>query len=305
MIYTITLNPSIDYVVTLDALDLGLVNRLSSATKLPGGKGINVSRILKELNQPTTALGFVGGFTGQFIQAQLKHRELACAFTTIAADTRINVKLKAQQETELNAPGPTIAPAEVAAFRANLQANLKPGDVVVMAGSLPNGLPETFYRDLIPMIQAAKAEFVIDTTGQALLDTLADHPLVVKPNHHELAALFGDAEYTSLQDIVTAGRRLLDLGAQHVLVSMAGKGALMITPTKAYHGNVAKAPVVNSVGAGDSMLAGFTGTLASGGDALEAFKWGLACGSATAFSKDLADRATIDQVYHTIEMEEV
>ncbi|WP_225047319.1 1-phosphofructokinase [Lacticaseibacillus kribbianus] len=305
MIYSITLNPSIDYVVTLPALSLGLVNRLDGADKLPGGKGINVSRILRALNQPTTALGFVGGFTGQFIQDALRTLGLACGFTPIAGDTRINVKLKAQQETELNAPGPTISEAEATAFRTDLAARLAPGDVVVMAGSLPNGLPQTFYRDLIPVIQAAHAEFVIDTTGQALLDTLADHPLVVKPNHHELAALFGDAEYQDVAAIVAAGRKLLALGAQHVLVSMAGKGALMITKDKAYHGNVAKDTVVNSVGAGDSMLAGFTGTLATTGDALEAFKQGLACGSATAFSKDLADRAKIDQVYRTITMEEV
>ncbi|WP_125703235.1 1-phosphofructokinase [Lacticaseibacillus daqingensis] len=305
MIYSITLNPSIDYVVTLDQLQLGQVNRLATAVKLPGGKGINVSRILQALALPTTALGFVGGFTGQFIEAELTARGLAHAFTPIAADTRINVKLKGEAETELNAPGPHVIEAEQAAFCQALQDQLCPGDVVVMAGSLPTGLPVSFYRDLIPMIRAAHADFVIDTTGQALLETLSQHPLVVKPNHHELAALFNVPEYPDLPSIVAAGRDLLTRGAQHVLVSMAGKGALMITPEHAYHGTVPAGQVVNSVGAGDSMLAGFTGTLTRTGDALEAFKVGIACGSATAFTQDLATRAQIDAVYHTISLEEI
>lgn len=305
MIYSVTLNPSIDYVVTLEHLQLGLVNRLDSAITLPGGKGINVSRILKALGRESTALGFMGGFTGRFIEESLQQLNLPCAFTPVAQPTRINVKLRAESETELNAAGPTISKTEIAAFKANLQQRLQPGDVVVMAGSLPAGLPASFYRDLIPLIHAAKAEFVIDTTGQALLDTLAAHPLVVKPNHHELAALFGDAEYTDLHQVVAAGRKLLKLGAQHVLVSMAGKGALLVEADHAYHGSAAPGQVVNSVGAGDSMLAGFTGTLAETQDPQEAFKVGIACGSATAFSKDLADRAKIDEVYRTITMEEV
>ncbi|WP_125581698.1 1-phosphofructokinase [Lacticaseibacillus suibinensis] len=305
MIYSITLNPSIDYVIALPDLELGRVNHLSSAVMLPGGKGINVSRILKALGIASTALGFSGGFTGAFIEDQLAQLQVAHHLTTTAAATRLNVKLHAQSETELNAAGPQIAATEVEAFTSDLKARLQPGDVVIMAGSLPQGLPATFYRDLIPMIHAAKAEFVIDTTGQALLDTLPDHPLVVKPNHHELAALFGDDEYTDLQQVVTAGRKLLKLGAQHVLVSMAGKGALMVTAEHAYHGTVAPGRVINSVGAGDSMLAGFTGTLMQTGDAQAAFKAGIACGSATAFSQDLATKAKIAEVAATITMEEI
>lgn len=305
MIYSITLNPSIDYVIALPHLELGRVNHLSSAVMLPGGKGINVSRILKTLGIASTALGFSGGFTGAFIENQLAQLQVAHHLTTTAAATRLNVKLHAQSETELNAAGPQITAAEVEAFTSDLKARLQPGDVVIMAGSLPQGLPTSFYRDLIPMIHAAKAEFVIDTTGQALLDTLPDHPLVVKPNHHELAALFGDDEYTDLQQVVTAGRKLLKLGAQHVLVSMAGKGALMITADHAYHGTVAPGQVINSVGAGDSMLAGFTGTLMQTGDAQAAFKAGIACGSATAFSQDLATKAKIAEVAATITMEEI
>ncbi|WP_461213133.1 1-phosphofructokinase [Lacticaseibacillus sp. GG6-2] len=305
MIYSVTLNPSIDYVIGLPQLQLGLVNRLTSEHKLPGGKGINVSRILEQLAVPSIALGFAGGFTGRFLTDCLAALGLQTDFTPIAEDSRINVKLKADQETELNAAGPTIHEDEIAAFKATLRQRLQPEDIVVMAGSLPTGLPETFYRDLIPDIKQAGAEFVIDTTGQALMDTLSSHPLVVKPNHHELAELFGDAEYPTLEATVAAGRKLLELGAQHVLVSMAGKGGLMITADHAYHGYVKSAPVKNSVGAGDSMLAGFTGTLTQTGSALEAFKVALACGSATAFSIDLADKAKIDEVLATITIDEL
>lgn len=304
MIYSVTINPAIDYVIGLPKLELGLVNRLQSAIKLPGGKGINVSRILKELNIPTTAWGFTGGFTGTFINQSLDALGLGCDFTPIAGDTRINVKLKAEDETELNAPGPQISEAEIAAFRAKFN-KLQDGDVVVMAGSIPAGLPESFYRDLIPLIHARGAEFVIDTTGQALLDTLPLQPLVVKPNHHELAELFGDAEYGDFAATAAAGRKLLDLGAKHVLISMAGAGALLVTKDKAWHGTVPKGNVKNSVGAGDSMLAGFTGTFAQTHDELASFKKAIACGSATAFSTDLATAAKIEEVEATITIEEI
>lgn len=304
MIYSVTINPAIDYVIELPELKTGLVNRLESAIKLPGGKGINVSRILKELNIPTTAWGFTGGFTGTFINQSLEDFGLGCDFTPIKGDTRINVKLKAQTETELNAPGPQISDEEIDAFRAKFS-SLKPGDVVVMAGSIPTGLPESFYRDLIPLIRAKGAEFVIDTTGKALRDTLPLEPLVVKPNHHELAELFGDPEYPDIQSTVKAGRKLLKLGAKHVLISMAGAGALLITKDKAWHGTAAKDTVKNSVGAGDSMLAGFTGTFAETGDELLSFKRSLACGSATAFSTDLAIAPKIKEVEATIKIVEV
>ena len=304
MIYSVTINPAIDYVIGLPKLELGLVNRLDSAIKLPGGKGINVSRILKELDIPTTAWGFTGGFTGNFINQSLAALGLGCDFTPIAGDTRINVKLKAEDETELNAPGPQLTDAEITAFRAKFS-KLQAGDVVVMAGSIPAGLPASFYRDLIPLIHERGAEFVIDTTGQALLDTLPLNPLVVKPNHHELAELFGDAEYASFQETAAAGRKLLDLGAKHVLISMAGAGALLVTRDKAWHGTVPKGQVKNSVGAGDSMLAGFTGTFAQTHDELASFKKAIACGSATAFSTDLATAAKIAAVEATITIEEI
>ncbi|MCD2255241.1 1-phosphofructokinase [Lactobacillus sp. CC-MHH1034] len=301
MIYTVTANPSIDYVVTTDKIELGTVNRLDSSTSLPGGKGINVSRILRQLGLPTTALGFIGGYTGRFVKEALEKDHLTTSFTEVADDTRINVKIKADQETEINGQGPTISSENVADFKTNLK-QLQAGDVVVMSGSLPPALPDTFYRDLIPMIQAQGADFVIDTTGQALKDTLSAHPLVVKPNHHELAQLF-NVQLDDLEDIAKYGRKLLDLGAKNVLISMAGDGAFLITSDQTYYSKAPKGTVVNSVGAGDSMIAGFTGTFAKTKDPMASFKIGLACGSATAFAKDLATKAQIDALLPKITIE--
>nr|SFZ87944.1 Tagatose-6-phosphate kinase / 1-phosphofructokinase [Loigolactobacillus rennini] len=298
MIYTITVNPSIDYIVRLPQLTLGQVNRMQYDAKLPGGKGINVSRILNQLTVKNTAWGFLGGFTGNFVQQKLTTEQLTTDFTPITADTRINVKIKAAEETEINGQGPEITAAAQKAFKAKFK-QLKPGDIVVMSGSLPPALPESFYRDLIPLIQAHQAEFVIDTTGQALLDTLSAHPLVVKPNQHELAALF-NVNLDHDAAIVKYGRKLLKMGAKHVLVSMAGAGAFLITPQQVYKSTAPKGKVINSVGAGDSMIAGFVGTFSQTQDPLKSFATGLACGSATAFSEDLAVKAKITAVQKTI-----
>lgn len=300
MIYTITVNPSIDYIVRLPQLTLGQVNRMQYDAKLPGGKGINVSRILNQLTVKNTAWGFLGGFTGNFVQQKLTTEQLTTDFTPITADTRINVKIKAAEETEINGQGPEITAAAQKAFKAKFK-QLKPGDIVVMSGSLPPALPESFYRDLIPLIQAHQAEFVIDTTGQALLDTLSAHPLVVKPNQHELAALF-NVNLDHDAAIVKYGRKLLKMGAKHVLVSMAGAGAFLITPQQVYKSTAPKGKVINSVGAGDSMIAGFVGTFSQTQDPLKSFATGLACGSATAFSEDLAVKAKITAVQKTIKI---
>jgi 1-phosphofructokinase len=301
MIYTVTVNPSIDYIVQLPQLTLGAVNRMSYDTKLPGGKGINVSRILNQLAVKNAAWGFLGGFTGNFIQQQLAAEQMTADFTKIDADTRINVKIKAGEETEINGQGPAISATALAAFKAKFD-QLQTGDIVVMSGSLPPTLPESFYRDLIPLIKAHGADFVIDTTGQALLDTLSAQPLVIKPNHHELAALF-NVELTGDADIVKYGRKLLDLGAKHVLVSMAGDGAFLITPDQVYKSTAPKGTVINSVGAGDSMIAGFVGTFSQTHDPLQSFETGLACGSATAFSEDLANQAKIAEVRQSIHID--
>ena len=270
--------------------------------KLPGGKGINVSRILKELGLDNTAWGFLGGFTGEFVKEALEKTGLKTNFTPIKADTRINVKIKAQAETEINGRGPELTKEEIAAFTAQFD-KLTANDVVIFAGSLVPSLSDDFYFDLIKVIRQKGAQFVIDTTGESLLKTLPENPLVVKPNNHELAELFG-VKLNSIDDIVKYGKKLLEMGAQHVLISMAGDGGLMITKDKVYRSYAPKGTVINSVGAGDSMIGGFTGTYAKTKDPLEAFRYGLACGSATAFSEDLADADKINEILPMIEIEE-
>ena len=302
MIYTVTVNPSIDYIVQLKELTLGEVNRMDYDNKLPGGKGINVSRILRELGHDSVALGFLGGKTGEIVREALEHDGLKTDFTPIAQDTRINVKIHAQQETEINGRGPHVSDTEVANFKEQLS-HLTADDTVIFAGSLAPNLDSGFYFDLIKMVRQQGAQFVIDTTGESLLKTLPEHPLLVKPNNHELADLF-HTTFNGLDDIVAAGRKLLTMGAQHVLVSMAGDGGLMITPDKVYRSLAPKGTVINSVGAGDSMIGGFVGTFAATNDPFEAFRYGLACGSATAFSEDLATRAKIDEILPQIEISE-
>lgn len=303
MIYTVTINPSIDYIVQLPELHLGLVNRMAYDNKLPGGKGINVSRILRELGHDSVAWGFMGGFTGRFITDALEKDGLKTDFTPIAADTRINVKIKAEEETEINGKGPAVTPAEIATFKEKF-AHLTADDVVIFAGSLVPNLDDDFYFELIKIIQEKGAQFVIDTTGESLRKALQEQPLVVKPNNHELAELFG-VEFSGIDDIIKYAQKLREMGAQYVMISMAGDGGLLVTADGVYRSLAPQGTVVNSVGAGDSMLAGFTGTYADTHDPVEAFRYGLASGSATAFSEDLATRAKIDEILPQIKITKI
>lgn len=294
MIYTVTLNPSVDYIVEVEDFVLGGLNRMKRDMKLPGGKGINVSRVLKQLEVESTATGFLGGFTGGYIEQWLHQERISSNFVQITDDTRINIKLKAGEETEINGAGPEISEAEAGQLLHKLEA-LAQGDIVILSGSTPPSLGGDFYSRLIGVCKQKGAEFVIDTTGQALKEALPRGPLLVKPNHHELAELFG-VSISTREEIITYGRKLLEGGARHVLVSMAGEGALFICDQGVYHAAAPAGRVKNSVGAGDSMIAGFVGTLSLTGDPLEAFRAGVASGSATAFSDDLAGRELIEQL---------
>ncbi|MGT2833438.1 1-phosphofructokinase [Streptococcus halotolerans] len=301
MIYTVTLNPSIDYIVRLDAVEVGQVNRMDSDDKFAGGKGINVSRVLKRLDIDNTATGFIGGFTGQFITDELEKEGISTAFVPVSQDTRINVKIKADQETEINGTGPVIAKQELEALKDQL-ARLTAEDVVVFAGSAPSNLGNQVYTELLPIAKESGAAIVCDFEGQTLIDSLAYQPLLVKPNNHELEAIFG-VTLESLGDIEKYARKILDKGAQNALISMAGEGALLVTEDAAYFAKPIKGQVKNSVGAGDSMVAGFTGEFVKSGDALEALKWGVACGTATTFSDDLASIDFIKETYEKVEVE--
>ncbi|WP_035052640.1 1-phosphofructokinase [Carnobacterium pleistocenium] len=303
MIYTVTLNPSIDYIVQVPSVQLGALNRMNKDLKLPGGKGINVSRVLNRLNQPSTALGFLGGFTGNFISDWLEKEGVHTQFVSIEGDTRINVKLKSDTETELNAQGPAITKAEANQLMDQIE-SLTAEDIIILSGNKPPSLSENFYQELITKVVSKQANFVIDTAGTELLNALAHKPLLVKPNHHELADLFG-VEIGSVEESIPYGKKLLALGAKHALVSMAGDGALFFTGEKVYRAVVPKGIVKNSVGAGDSMVAGFIGELVDTKDPLRAFKKSVATGSATAFSDDLATRSEIEALLKEVIVTEI
>lgn len=303
MIYTVTLNPSIDFIVRLDHLELGSVNRMTSDDKFAGGKGINVSRILQRLDVDNTATGFIGGFTGRFVEDGLTAEGIKTNFVQVSEDTRINVKIKAGEETEINGAGPKISNEKLEELKAIL-AGLSSEDTVVFAGSAPSSLDNQVYNTLIPIAKKAGAEVVCDFEGQTLLDSLNYQPLLVKPNNHELADIFG-VELHGLEDIEKYAREILAKGAKNVIISMAGDGALLVTPAAAYFAKPIKGTVKNSVGAGDSMVAGFTGEYVKSGDPIEALKWGVACGTATTFSDDLATAEFTKETYQKVEVEKL
>lgn len=297
MIYTITLNPSIDYVVQANPLQIGGLNKMDQEAMFPGGKGINVSRVLHELQYANTALGFLGDFTGNYIAEQLQQQTISTDFTSIKGKTRINIKLKSEVETEINGRGPEIQSEETDKLLNQLE-RITNQDVVVLSGSAPPSLPEGYYQKLVEQIVRSGAAFVMDTTGDDLKSVLSYKPLLVKPNLDELSELF-DATFHNRNEVIRYGKRLREMGAEQAIVSMAGEGALLFTADGVYHGLNPEGSVQNSVGAGDSMIAGFTGKYNETGDAVEAFRMGMAAGSATAFSADLATAEDI----HTLRKE--
>ena len=303
MIYTVTLNPSIDYIVRLDNVLIGSVNRMDSDDKFAGGKGINVSRVLKRLGIENTATGFIGGFTGKFITDTLEEEGISSHFVEVEQDTRINVKIKADAETEINGPGPEISSQKLEELEKFLS-SLTSEDTVVFAGSSPKNLGNIVYKELIGLTRKTGAQVVCDFEGQTLLDSLEFEPLLVKPNNHELGDIFG-VRLESLDQIESYARQILAKGAQHVIISMAGDGALLVTQEGTYFAKPIKGNVKNSVGAGDSMVAGFTGEFVRSGDVIQAFKWGVACGTATTFSDDLATADYIKEIYEKVEVEKI
>ena len=297
MIYTVTLNPAIDYVVRLEApMQAGAVNRAAGEDYVLGGKGINVSGVLAELGCPSVALGFVAGQTGQWLEEGLHAQGLHTDFIHLPQGmTRINVKIKDGRETELNGAGPVITDDALQALYQKLDA-LKPQDVLVLAGSIPACLPADTYEALLSRLEGKGVRTVVDAAGVLLAKVLPLSPFLVKPNREELTELVGRV----LPDdaaVAQAAQELRQRGARNVLVSMAGDGALLLDETGQLHRSAApQGKVVNSVGAGDSMLAGFVAGFLQTGSYQEALRLGTACGSATAFSLGLADRSQIDRL---------
>ena len=302
MIYTVTFNPAIDYVVRTDGPFVpGQVNRSAQEDYQFGGKGINVSLMLARLDCPSVALGFVAGATGSWLEQGLQAQGLHSDWIHLPGGmTRINVKIKAQTESELNGRGPDITPEAMGQLYAKLDA-LREGDILVLAGSLPGGLPSDTYRRILDRLAGRGIRAAVDTAGEALAAVLPARPFLIKPNHCELTALAG-RPLTTQTEIEAAARGLQRQGAHNVLVSMAGDGALLVDETGAVHRmGCPQGRVVNSVGAGDSMLAGFLAGWLQSGDYACALRLGTACGSATAFSLGLADRAGIDRLLRTLQ----
>lgn len=292
MVYTVTFNPAIDYVIRMDSLKPGSVNRSDSEQMLCGGKGINVSVILGELGVKSRALGFIAGFTGKAVESGVREKGVETDFIELSEGcTRINVKIKSDEETDINGCGPNIPEAALEQLFGKLDA-LEDGDVLVLAGSIPNSLPGDIYEKILARLSGKKIRTVVDATKELLLNVLKYKPFLVKPNNHELGEMFG-VELKSVDEIVTYAKKLKEMGAVNVLVSMAGDGALLIDENGETHRcGVCSGRVKNSVGAGDSMVAGFIAGSAEG-DYEYALKLGTAAGGATAFSDDLAKRDEI------------
>ena len=295
MIYTVTFNPAIDYIVHTGTMQVGQVNRSQGEELYFGGKGINVSFVLHELGLPSKALGFVAGFTGAAIEAGIQEQGIATDFVHLDSGfSRINVKIKSGEETELNGQGPNISEAAVAELFEKLN-QLQDGDVLILAGSIPNTMPADSYEKILAHLSDKKIKVVVDATKDLLLKVLPYHPFLIKPNNHELGELFGVTLH-SIEEIATYAKKLQEMGAQNVLISMAGDGALLIDETGKHHVcGVCKGTVKNSVGAGDSMVAGFVAG-SMHGDYEAALKLGTAAGGATAFSEGLAQRAEIERL---------
>ncbi len=300
MIYTVTFSPCLDYAVWVDELKLGEVNRVEREHMLPGGKGINVSIVLKNLGFESTALGFVAGFTGNEIDKQVKELGCMCDFIHIEqGNSRINIKLKSSEETDINGIGPMIGEKHINQLFEQLD-RLREEDILVLAGSIPNGVSASIYYEIMEHLQNRKVRVVVDATKDLLVNVLTKHPFLIKPNNHELGEIFG-IELKSNEEIIHYAKKLQEKGARNVLISMAGDGAIFLSEDgEIIESKAPKGKVVNSVGAGDSMVAGFLAGYLEQKNYEHAFKMGVATGSASAFSKQLATKEEVLALLKTI-----
>lgn len=302
MIYTLTLNPSVDYIVEAGEIVIGTLNRTSHETKLPGGKGINVSRVLRSLGVESKATGFLGGFTGKYVEEFLNREGIYTGFVKVEGDTRINIKLKAGKETEINARGPEISSLAIGLLKEKIQ-QLGKDDYLILAGSIPSSMPQTIYQDIVRICKKTGSEVVIDAEGDLLKTVLEYKPFLIKPNHHELGQFF-DREISGAEDAIVYGKKLVEAGAKNVIVSLAEKGAVYISETEAFHATVPQGEVKSSVGAGDSMVAGFIAQFLKSSDCKEAFRFSVASGSATAFSIGLCTPEKIETLLPEVKIHE-
>ena len=300
MIYTITFNPSLDYIVNCEDFRLGETNRTSKELIFPGGKGINVSIVLSNLGLDTTALGFLAGFTGEEIRRLIIEKGIRNEMIPIDNGfSRINVKLRSKQESELNGMGPLINEEAIRKLYEKLD-KLSEEDILCLSGSIPSSMPATMYSDIMEYLKDRKIRIVVDATKDLLKNVLKYKPFLIKPNNHELGELF-DVELSKRDEIEPYARKLQEMGAKNVLVSMAGEGAVLLDENgKVYESAAPKGKLVNSVGAGDSMVAGFIYGYLKYQDYEKAFKYGLSAGSASAFKEELAELEDVEKLYRTL-----
>ena len=300
MICTVTFNPSLDYIVSVEDFKLGLTNRTSSELMLPGGKGINVSTVLMNLGIENTALGFMAGFVGDEIVRKLEEMGVRSDFIRIPEGvSRINLKLKSIDGTEINGMGPEISAEKVQELMKKLD-TLKEGDVLFLAGSIPSSMPDDMYEKIMARLDGKGVMIVVDATRDLLVNVLKYHPFLVKPNNHELGEIFG-VELKTRQDVIPYGKKLQEKGARNVLISMAGEGAVLVAEDgQVFEKPAPKGILVNGVGAGDSMVAGFMAGWMEKQDYEYAFHMGISAGSASAFSENLATREEIQAVYKQV-----
>ncbi len=301
MIYTVTFNPSLDYIVSMDSFELGKTNRTTGERIFPGGKGINVSIVLSNLGIENTALGFMAGFTGEQIEKETRKMGLVTNFIRVDHGfSRINVKLKDYDGTEINGMGPDITQDAVDKLYGQLD-RLKEGDVLVLAGSIPKCLPDSIYRDIMERFQDKGVLFVVDAAKDLLVNVLEYRPFLIKPNKHELEEIF-HVTLSTREEAVPYAEKLKEMGAGNVLVSMSGEGAVLVDEEGEVH--MLPAPegiLVNAVGAGDSMIAGFLAGWTEKRDYDHAFRMGISAGSASAFSEFLATKEEVEKVFASIE----
>ncbi len=302
MIYTVTFNPSLDYIVSVDKFVTGKVNRTGDEKIFAGGKGVNVSIVLKNLGYENTALGYTAGFTGNEIERILQEKGISTRFKNVTTGiSRINVKLKSDEETEINGQGPAITTEDVEALYVRLDTDLKEGDILVLAGSIPDVMSQETYSNIMKRLENKNINIIVDATKDLLVNVLKYHPFLIKPNNHELGEIVG-AEINTREEACMYAKKLQEMGAKNVLVSMAGEGAVLVTETgEEYRSEPPKGKVVNSVGAGDSMVAGFIAGYLKNHSYEEAFKMGLCTGSASAFSQELATKDEVESLMKDFE----
>lgn len=299
MIYTVTFSPAVDYVMDLSALEIGAINRSKGEHALPGGKGINVSIVLANFNTPSVATGFLGGFTGEYIKKELEQRNIKSQFIEVEGLTRINVKIRGEEETAINGQGPHITDKNIEDLLCLLE-KLNENDLLVLSGTVPSSLPSNIYETILERIKNNHVKLIVDSNKDILLNTLKYHPVLVKPNQEELEEMF-NVKINNPAELEQTARKLLDLGVQNVIVSLGKDGALLVNKDLTIKSGCPKGKAKNTVGAGDSLVAGFIDEFTKTGNIVSAFYKGIATGSASAFSEGLATEKEVEALLNNIE----